>query len=236
MSRIGVDVDGVLAQFDQAFTDVIIKETGRDLFGDGRYLPTFPSTWNWPQAFGYTDVEVGRAWKAVHQSARFWLGLPLQTGVGGEGGDLDALDLLADSGHDIYFITARKGQSAKRQTEEWLERGGMEFPTVLLAADKYAALTLLNLDCYIDDNATTVNEMMMKIRVDELLARVYMTPRPWNNEAIDVGVKIVPSVRAMLVEEGVIGREWLVEKSSRTENINYKDMTLQLEKEVGING
>lgn len=210
MSRIGVDVDGVLANFDEPFTDLLIKTTGRDLIGLARMLPSYPHTWDFPAAFGYTNQEEALTWKVIKQSNRWWLNLPANPGVEGENGDLDLLDLLADTGHDVYFITARVGATAKRQTEEWLERKGMELPTVILSGDKSAAVRLLDLDCYIDDRGETVNQVIRAVNEDQMDTRVYVIPKPWNASVeIHPGVRRVESVKEMLMKEGLVDSTWL---------------------------
>jgi hypothetical protein len=124
---IGLDIDGVLANFNEAFKAVLADTSGRDLPTPGI---DSPPVWNWPTHFGYNEAEERTAWAHVDQSLGFWANLrPLFSAEETEA-LLAAVQTPLD---DLYFLTARPGQTAKRQTEDWLLFAGVEMPTVLLA-------------------------------------------------------------------------------------------------------
>lgn len=196
MVRIGVDVDGVLADFNRAFIPRLIQTTGRDLFGPG-YVPT---TWDYPQAAGYTQEEIDLTWRLIKDSQTFWAGLHSYPDTS------KSMALLADriyTGDDVYFITARSGVNAKWQTECWLSA---RFPwnappaaTVLLSGDKEGCARALDLDIYIDDrwsNAYGVSHTAG--------CRSYLLTRPWNAGYDSRVVSRVSSVEEMLRNHPVV--------------------------------
>ncbi len=156
--RIGLDIDGVHADFAGAFTKLLVKVTGKDLFerGDGKN----PPSWDWFFLRGYTKEEVGLAWNVVKSPASaFWLNLEELPGCAAT--RLVILDLLR--WHDVYFITNRPGSNAKWQTEQWLRLHlQIDHPTVLLSSEKGLTAKALNLDCYLDDYYVNVDDVVKK--------------------------------------------------------------------------
>lgn len=174
MSVIGVDVDGVLASFNEAYMDLLVKQTGRDLFLPKPYLI---ETWAYPETIGYTKKEVSNAWEAIKESDNFWFGLsPL------EGAEEFIVDLYGLH-QDIYFITSRVGKDVKFQTECWLMvHGFATFPTVLICSKKGDACRILEVDYYIDDRIENCED----VRDRSLYTDGYMYAQPWNLEVKDV--------------------------------------------------
>lgn len=216
--RIGVDVDGVLANFDAGYNQVIVEATGVDRFPAEGPVAT---VWDYPeQVYGYSKKDINAVWKQViKKSPTFWASLaPVEFAEA----TIVMLNAMALSGeHDVYFITARVGLSPKLQTESWLVALGMTLPTVIISDDKAGALSLLKLDCYIDDKLTHANRCMEVVRQQERLTRVYLkdttynqgpplTTKPdvdsWKEDIKvkrDAGLKVVNNVVEMLSAEGL---------------------------------
>ncbi len=196
--RIGLDIDGVHADFAGAFTKLIVKVTGKDLFerGDGKN----PPSWDWFFLRGYTKEEVGLAWNVVKSPASaFWLNLEELPGCAAT--RLVILDLLR--WHDVYFITNRPGQNAKWQTEQWLRLHlQIDHPTVLLSSEKGLTAKALQLDCYLDDYYVNVDDVVKKtlvndrpIGVEGPTTRTYLLNASYNLDAtIDSRVTRVETV------------------------------------------
>ena len=171
--RFGIDVDGVLAQFNARFAERLIQVSGgKDAIGkDRRRNDDFPC-WNWPEHFGYTKAENNAAWESVKRDQAFWASLRPYSDA------LDALIMLRSlrqNGHDIYFITARPGERAKLQTERWLMDHGMNVATVLISSAKGACAEALNLDFYVDDKPENCEDVQEFSR-----AETYVVTRAWN--------------------------------------------------------
>lgn len=146
MIDIGFDVDGVLADFTTPYRDLLVEVTGKDLF-PADYPIANPPVWHFEKALGYTNKDLDRVWAAIRASGNFWgQARPLP--------GMSALKRVYDGGlrrENFYFITARPGASAKRQTEVWLQNQGILLPTVLMSAAKGQCADALGLDYYIDD-------------------------------------------------------------------------------------
>jgi 5'(3')-deoxyribonucleotidase len=172
--RIGVDVDGVLADFNTSFIERVIKVTGIDRFGKG-FIPT---TWNYPESVGYSPEEVAAVWEDIKGDPYFWRNLPAYAHTAQV---LTYLSHLQHIGHDVYFITARPGVVAKKQTEEWLQyKCRMQYlaapsPTVLISSNKGLCAQVLNLDIYVDDRVENVLDVLNKRG-----CATFMFAQPWN--------------------------------------------------------
>ena len=146
--KIGIDIDGVLADFIPAYQRLVIEHAG----GLNLFKPNDdkqPPCWNWPEFRGYDSAVVSRVWEHIITSSSFWMYLNELEGCSTL--RMVILDLLRN--HDVYFITARPGLRAKQQTEQWLIKHlGIERPTVLISSAKGLCAEALKLDCYIDDN------------------------------------------------------------------------------------
>lgn len=164
--------DGCLADFNSAFIRRIIDVTGRNLFPEGYE----PHTWDYPEALGYSPTETDEVWRSIKQDRMFWATLPAYPTTPA------FLGLVATrSEDDFYFITARPGIQAKRQTEEWLfHYTPWSKPlfnwTVLVSSHKGLCAQALGLDRYLDDkweNAESIATTNTKS---------YLLDRPWNQQ------------------------------------------------------
>lgn len=167
--RVGVDVDGVLANFNEAFIDRVVRITGRDLFPE---RPFDIPCWNYPEFYGYTKEENDAVWNSIETDGSFWESLPAYPDTA------DAIEYLLSRsrwcGDDIYFVTSRPGINAKQQTEHWLLWHGYSRPTVLISGAKGLCARALKLDVYIDDRwENTVDTAKQN-------TRTFLMHRPWN--------------------------------------------------------
>lgn len=185
--RWGIDLDGVVADFNTAMYSLVPEVTGRDLFGPGDPEP--PSWSRHMREVGYTTKEVDAVWKAVATDRSFWLSFEPLPGLD----DLNAAlpDHLDD---EFYFITARIGETTKEQTERWLfERTGLFNPTVIRSKKKGAIANGLALDAFIDDKLAYA----LDVRVESPTTRVYLLDRPYNAEKPIDGITRVKTVADM---------------------------------------
>lgn len=148
--RIGFDVDGVLARFNEAFEERLILVTGEDRLrgypGD-KYL-----CWNWPEAHGYSEKQISATWDSVKQDPYFWQRLSPYLDAHRVVQELDwRQHNLFD---EVYYVTARPGIRVRFQTEAWLEGLSASYSgrkTVLISSQKGLVARALELDAYIDD-------------------------------------------------------------------------------------
>jgi len=191
----GIDVDGVLANFTDAFSELLISTTRDNRFPSGYwYDRDFPPVWDWPEHYGYSAQQIDAAWERV-KTTEFWRRLePLS-------GRTDLVGIPV--GARVYFITSRVGSTALRQTQRWLEYYlPAEFTvrhewSAVISNQKGAAAIALDLDFYIDDNVKNVNWACRLAPA----CRTYLLDKPYNQparNAIDVRAHRVLSVAEAL--------------------------------------
>ena len=189
--KIGIDCDGVLANFNHAFVELTVRVLGKDLYpGPAGTFDIF--TWNYPEFFGYTSSDVTKIWDHIKSDPDFWLNIPAYKNT------KQAMKVLANlqqSNNDIYFITNRMGVNAKRQTEKWLDRFDMMPTTVLLSKEKGFCATALALDAYIDDKW----ENCVDVAMQNDTIKVFCMDQPWNHTKVsDLKILRVSSILEML--------------------------------------
>ncbi len=189
MIRLGVDIDGVLADFNTAFIQRVIDINGKDLFPP---RPFDIPIWDYPQHYGYTQQETSDAWSSIIRDSKFWQNLPPYADT------IESLARLSTTviaGHDVYFITSRPGVLAKLQTERWLKRHGFLLtPTVLISSMKGKCVSALQLDKYVDDRWENVIDVATTTG-----AEVYLLDRPWNQRPLTPsGINRITTLSQML--------------------------------------
>lgn len=149
--RIGIDLDGVLADFNSAFWKIVARQTGLDVAG------FHPEAW-FGKPPGISDADVDRAWKEIKDTPNWWLGLRKLPGT----------SLLPDLYEKCrcYFITHRiqdgRGLPIDQQSALWLTTAfGLKAPTVLDEKDKLSIVKVLKLNAFIDDKPETVREILL---------------------------------------------------------------------------
>lgn len=167
--RIGVDVDGIVADFNTSYKELIESITNVKL---PPITDTYPDKWGWEIEAGLSKADESRVWKEIITSPTFWYELPTHKG---------AKEFLANLNdfyynHDIYFITSRPGAGAKSQTEMWLTSFRFQNPTVLISSQKGLCAKALKLTHYIDDRI----ENCLDVKAEAFNTNGYMLARPWN--------------------------------------------------------
>lgn len=151
--KIGIDLDGVLANFQHGYERVIKEASGRDLFP-----PVEPPVWDWPQHYGYTGEEVSKGWDLIGQSTNFWRTLPPC-----EGAEIFLEHLNRHWTSEVYFITDRsKGKDVQWQSAGWLEAYGYTRPSVIVTPRhgvKGKIAKALGLDLFLDDKPENIRQI-----------------------------------------------------------------------------
>lgn len=172
MARIGIDIDGVLADFNSCYTGLM-----RDILKLKVPMVStdYPDQWNYHRALGVTEDQE-RILFNIMEHQREWVKLRHYADVPGFA-NWYATNLY---NHDIYFITSRPdGASLKEQTESWLAKELSFSPrplTVLMASDKGRVAKALKLDYFIEDKPETLDSMPEGVTC-------FLVDRPWNRHA-----------------------------------------------------
>lgn len=164
--RIGVDVDGVLADFDIAYANLLSVMTGRTIPTDSD-----PEVWDWPELH-VTAEEEDAAWELI-ATRPFWDVLPEDRSMTPD--SWRRLAALNDA-HDVYFITARLTPHARAQTSFWLYDRGLVNVSVVCAADKGLVARSLRLEAFLDD----LPENVLAVREESPDTKVFMRMRRFN--------------------------------------------------------
>lgn len=171
MKRVGIDIDGCLADFNEGYRRILTLVNGEDRFNG----ELDPPCWSYEAHYGYTKDDVRQAWKHIIASPNFWYSLAPydRTRV-----FLLSLYQLTHKG-DFYFITTRPNSSTvKGQTERWLtEMGYRGFPTALIARESKGLLAAgLGLTHFLDDKP----ENCFEVKTAQPDCEVYLLSHRYN--------------------------------------------------------
>ena len=203
--RIGFDIDGVLANFTDAYAELLTKETGIEF---PLFSKEWPTVWYWDRAAGITKDVEKKVWGKITTSD-FWGQLHAMDGA------LDVLSTLSDrklAGDLVYFITSRPGRDAKSLTEYWLRMHGFDNPTVLIVDSDEAKGLLakgLKLDVFVDDKPENCEHVVKATKIlheeegiplsyAEYPTRVFLVDAAYNRSFEMPGVTRVDSAQAAL--------------------------------------
>jgi 5'(3')-deoxyribonucleotidase len=167
--RLGIDLDGVIANFTDGWMGFYNTQYGTDL--------AFDDSKEWDDIVELTHFEdMGQFWRWARDldgHSLFWHLEPFP-------GAVEAVNLLAAEGHDIVIITQKPGY-AVADTHAWIERRGLDVAEVHIIDDKWA----VDCDVYLDDGPLILPKLV-EHRPDRLVCRYVRT---WNTPvagAVDV--------------------------------------------------
>lgn len=128
MPVIGLDVDGVLADFCRAYREIAHSLHGVPVHGSGAQLTWHPAD--------LTEAQDAEVWRAIEASDSFWRNLdPVITH-----GDILDLRAIERAGvADFVYVTARH-RWARSQTLVWLARHGLPAGRLHMTGDKAPVL------------------------------------------------------------------------------------------------
>lgn len=165
--RLGIDLDGVVSDFNAAYREAFVALTGEDKFNG----EVEPPCWEYATHYGYTIEQDRAVWHYITHDGDFWRRLAPYPGADDF---LWWLDTVAD---EVYFITTRPGLRVKEQSEEWLMAHGCDRPTVLIArGEKGMLATGLQLTHFLDDRP----ENCLSVAEQSGDTRVYLLEQRYN--------------------------------------------------------
>lgn len=160
--RLGIDLDGVVADFNRGWTAAYNDRFGTEL------APEMVTAWDSPlELTHFVDMQAFWEWARDHGGHSVFRHLePYPTAV-------DTLRGMNRDGHDIVIITA-KPDWAVHDTLEWLADHRIPTREIHITEEKYR----IACDVYLDDSPLQVPELVAK---SPLGATVCRFVRPWND-------------------------------------------------------
>lgn len=206
MIRVGLDIDGVFADFNTPYAKFLAEEHGSDLLPEGWQGSNSAFVcWNWDTFYKYPFEVQKRVWNnRILGSKKFWLTLPQLEGAQEV---LKKLNYLSKDGSiDCYFLTNRMGVGAKLQTEGWLYGCGYDYPTVMLASDKVPIIKALGLNFYMDDKLDTMLNLRRTANEEKWDMRdkhFILQDAAWNQVGRYDDMKVSRNVKDALLAAGI---------------------------------
>lgn len=202
MKRIAIDLDGVLAEWNKPFAEL--------LHAEGAKVPSWkpfedPAKWHWPQTVA-TQAQVDAAWANANDV--WWQALPLHndvTACDAHGMEVRHLVQKLSALAEVSFVTARPcGRAA---SIAWLtSKLGLIAPQVIheRQGDKAVLLAQMCLDMVIEDKADTLAQWTETEHFRGRRPLAVLVNRSYNQGEYP-GVLRVPSTLAALrvVERGL---------------------------------
>lgn len=208
MRKIGLDIDGVLANFTDTYAALLTKLTGITF---PKFSKEWPDVWYWDRKAGVEKTAEKEAWSQITSNEKFWENLkPLP----------DTKEVLMELNHlvkqkqiQLYFLTNRPGDTAKLQTERWLYELGVDYPTVLMtSADKAPVIYGLGLDFFIDDKLETINDTAALVAAEgstpgkewPIKGHIFLKDWAYNRQGRRGDVRVVDTLRAALEQDEIL--------------------------------
>jgi hypothetical protein len=148
--RIGLDIDGVLADFRTAFHETAVRCLRHDV-DDGQDLEALTPL---------SAADVRRVWDYIATAQNWWMDVPAY-----EPEQIARLySLTRAAGWEIFFMTKRPpsaGDSVQFQTQWWIERFGFYLPAVMTVPGSRGDIANgLRLDLVVDDQLINCVEVI----------------------------------------------------------------------------
>lgn len=154
--KLGIDIDGVLADFVQGFTKKVATLGYK----------VDASSWG----LGLTDSQQNEGWKLIDQDPDFWYDLAVIEWPRWHHADV------------VYYITKRRvppGRPVEHDAAAWLCKHIDERPFVISTGRKGDVCNALEIDAFIDDKPENCQDVIDK----SPRTQVFLRNQPWNQDS-----------------------------------------------------
>lgn len=178
--RVVIDVDGVLAEFNYPFAD-LLRQQGAVIrpFKD----PRGPEMWDWVEPYGATEEQLKAAWAHTVTYPGWWGTLPVHADMSSHLNRQKLLYVMLKD--EVSFVTSRFAIGARDATVQWLTAYmGVDplMPQVTVTPrEKVHALMAMHPDIVIEDRLPTLEAY----RTVNEKATLILVDRPWNQKVYD---------------------------------------------------
>ena len=183
--RIGIDLDGVLADFRSAFRATAMHCLRRDVDDPAAALEGTPGS--------LTDKDIRKVWDHIAQTPNWWMEVPAF-----EPEQIARLYACTRaSAWEVFFLTRRPasaGDSVQFQTQWWIERHGFYMPAVLtIPGSRGEVANALRLNLVIDDLLLNCIEVVSASAAKALLL-LRSGDTAVEQHALSRGIGVVPAL------------------------------------------
>jgi|SRR5215831_5311702 len=165
--KVGLDMDGCLADFIGAFRNESALVLGRQILGEPE---------NWDFSNWMSQEEMDRVFHRIH-NIRNWFQNFVQP--------LPYVAMFLRrycQENEVYFISTRSeglGDPVQVQTQNWLRSVYVEFPTVIITKHKGEVAAALRLDVFLDDKPENLED----IKQHSPLTRLFLQDASHNQDS-----------------------------------------------------
>ncbi len=174
--KVGFDIDAVFANFVKTFTSFANKEKGTPIINHS----TERKSWFLKNEYPLSEEEIKELWEKFLEIENIYEEFELE-----DEEDFKAfLDFVKkhNTKVEVFFITARrntkKGKHVIEQTKDWFKKHGYENANVHIAFEKGSKAKELELDYFIDDKHTHIEEVLKACKK----TKAYLLNKPYNEE------------------------------------------------------
>jgi hypothetical protein len=181
--RIGIDIDGVLADFRTAFRTAAMHCLRHDIEDSGEFEILGP----------LSPDDVRRVWEHIAKTQNWWMDVPAY-----EPDQIARLySVMRAAGWEVFFMTKRPpsaGDSVQFQTQWWIERFGFYLPAVMTVPGSRGDIANgLRLDMIIDDQLINCVEVVSAAPTKALLM-LRSTDSAAREHASNRGIGVIASM------------------------------------------
>ena len=166
------DLDGVLFNFNKAYTKWLNDEFRCEIPPDDHYYPT---TWHYPTDDGHvTYKEEAQFWKWLDKgmnSYDFWANLPTYPDAG------EFIKDAQDKFDEIVFITVRPGEGAYDGSKDALKFLGVDDPEVIITSNKGPVVEDIGATHFLEDRDKNFDDVIAHGHEN---LKMFLIDRPWN--------------------------------------------------------
>lgn len=180
VASIGLDIDGVMANFADAANRYLATATGSELQPIDR--------WDWFRNYQGGNKAWRNLWKHIERHPEWFTELTPEPFA------LNAVVTLRDLGLDLAFITARPLWS-RQATLNWFENYGMSDLPVYFTKQKYT----VERELYVDDHVGQVRSL------HENDKRALLMLQPWNEAEWKADENLFAIEDLLALVEGITG-------------------------------
>lgn len=189
-SIVGVDIDGILADYPFSFMEFVNKHLKRKITKEDLI------SYNLKECMGLTTEQYIEMKDLYRQSGekRF---IPLVDGA------KEFLNFLNDFGYTVILLTARPYKKYKRifaDTQEWLKSNGLKYDSIIWDEEKDERLVREfgrnRISCFVEDSLSNAN------KISDLGITVYLLDKVYNqgnmNENV-IRIKKLANIKEMVI-------------------------------------